>query len=298
MASTVGALAVAPARQADGALASLPPAVPAAYVGLWRRRVIHRASGISDTSTRVWWCQSARFHIDLRIPAGRPALTEAAQLAGLGGAPLAAFGAQIAFAGTTVVDGARCEWRSEIAFPQLGDELDAGLMRFDAPDRLHEAGLDGSYTEDWERADAGPVAGLRLVAADGGAAVAYLLVAADWLAFARGTPALAYARDAPDAPDMPDAADMPDAPDAADARDAPSLADAPDARAWSEFFIAERSGDGAHNARWTITASNSPWREGASLFDAATPELASSLSIAIGELIDLSPHGSWRVAAA
>jgi hypothetical protein len=231
-------------------------------VGLWRRRVIVRANGVSDTSTRVWWCQGARYHIDLRIPADRPALSDAAQLAGLAGAPLAAFGAQIAFAGTTVVDGARCEWRPEIAFPRVGDELDAGLMRFDAPDRLHEAGLDGSYTEDWERVDAGPVAGLRLVAADGGAAVAYLLVAPTWLAFAHGAPALAYASGA---------------------------------RAWSTFFIAERRSDG-DNAAWTITASNAPWDEGACLFNDATEVLDNASAIAVGALLDLSPRGRWRVA--
>lgn len=141
--------------------------VPAAYEGLWRRKVIRRASGALDRSTRVLWFQGARYHIDLRIPAAPfdPA-------------------AQIAFAGTTVVEGKRCEWRPEIAFPHLSAEIDAGLMRFDGADRLHEAGVDGSYDEDWVRIDAGPVSEQR-VELEGGE-VRYLLTSASHLAWARG----------------------------------------------------------------------------------------------------------------
>ena len=244
------------------AAAPLAP-VPAAYEGLWRRRVIHRSSGVSDTSTRVWWCQSARFHIDLRIPAGRPEVADRAALAALADGPLnatalAAFGAQIAFAGTTVVDGDRCEWRPEIAFPCVGDDLDAGTMRFDAPDRLHEAGLDGSYTEDWERAHGGPVAGLRLAAADGRPDIAYLLAGASWLAFAHGTPTLVYAPAAP---------------------------------AWSEFCIAEPGADGG----WTIVASNAPWREGTRLFDGAPIDVAGVAAMTAGAIVALPGHGNWRI---
>ena len=237
--------------------------VPAAYEGLWRRRVIHRSSGVSDTSTRVWWCQSARFHIDLRIPAGRPDVAGRAALATLADGPLndgllAAFGAQIAFAGTTLVAGDRCEWRPEIAFPCVGDDLDAGTMRFDAPDRLHEAGLDGSYTEDWERARGGPVAGLRLAAADGRPDIAYLLAGASWLAFAHGMPTLAYA---------------------------------PAADAWSEFCIAEPSPGGG----WTIVAANAPWLEGTRLFDGAGIDHARLQAAQDGDLLALPGRGSWRV---
>jgi hypothetical protein len=141
--------------------------VPAAYVGLWRRSVIRRATGIEDRSTRVLWFQGVRYHIDLRVPAAPcdPA-------------------AQIAFAGITVVEGARCEWRPEIAFPHVSDEIDAGSMRFDAADRLHEAGVDGSYDEDWVRIDAGPVAEQRFEMASG--EVRYLLTSASHLAWACG----------------------------------------------------------------------------------------------------------------
>lgn len=160
--------------------------VPQAYHGLWRRRAIWRSDGSCDTSTRVLWFQSLEFHIDLRIPADRPVLADASELAMLAPIPYKRYEAQIAFAGTTIVDGAHCEWRPEIAFPQLSGELDAGLMRFDAPGQLHETGIDGSYEEAWERIAAGPVEGRRLVATGG--AVAYVLECADWQAWAFGHP--------------------------------------------------------------------------------------------------------------
>ena len=147
--------------------------VPPAYLGLWRRSVIRRASGVEDRSTRVLWFQGPRYHIDLRIPA--PPFDPAAQ---------------IAFAGTTVVAGARCEWHSEIGFPALSGATDAGIMRFDTADALHEAGLDGSYDEDWARIDAGPVREQREDGANG--EVRYLLSSASHLAWAIGRPGDSY----------------------------------------------------------------------------------------------------------
>jgi hypothetical protein len=64
---------------------------------------------------------------------------------------MALFGGQSGFSGATVVAAGRCEWHPEIAFPAVGAGLDAGFMRFDTPDNLHETGIDGSYDEDWVR---------------------------------------------------------------------------------------------------------------------------------------------------
>jgi hypothetical protein len=164
--------------------------VPQPYIGLWRRQAIWRSNGSCDTSTRVLWFQAELYHIDLRIPADRPVLAGVGELSQLAPIPFERFAAQIAFAGVTVVEEDRCEWRPEIAFPEVSASLDAGLMRFDAPDRLHEAGIDGSYEEAWERIAAGPVQGLRLVADNG--AVAYVLESADWLAWAFGHPQASF----------------------------------------------------------------------------------------------------------
>jgi len=140
--------------------------VPQAYEGLWRRKGIWRADGSSDLVTPVWWFQAADFHIDLRIPVDRKAMT--------------------GFAGTTVVEGERCEWRPEIAYPFVSPELDAGFMRFDSGDALHEAGVDGSYTEDWWREAGGPVTASRAVLEDG--RIQYEIACGEFLARATGKP--------------------------------------------------------------------------------------------------------------
>ena len=140
--------------------------VPGAYQGLWRRKGIWRRDGSSDLVTPVWWFQAPAFHIDLRIPAGRKGIT--------------------GFAGTTVVEGDRCEWRPEIATPFVSPELDAGFMRFDSAGALHETGVDGSYEEDWWREADGEVHSRRSVLDNG--RIQYEIACEDWLARATGTP--------------------------------------------------------------------------------------------------------------
>lgn len=147
--------------------------VPVEYEGLWRRSGIWRSNGTSDLTTQVWWFQASRYHIDLRIPVDRIGIT--------------------GFAGETVVDGTRCEWRPAIAFPAISSELDAGWMRFDDADHLHETGLDNSYEEDWYREPAGPMHGVRLEEVNGDT-VAYLLISEHWMAWACGDEYTVYRR--------------------------------------------------------------------------------------------------------
>lgn len=131
--------------------------VPGGYHGLWKREGIWRSDGSSDTTILVLWFQSARWHIDSR-----------------------------GFAGVTVVEGARCEWRPEIAFPAPGPGIDAGTMRFDGAGTVEETGVDGSYREVWVRIDSGPVRAQRLHG-DGGA-LAWLIGGAEWTAWAYSQP--------------------------------------------------------------------------------------------------------------
>jgi hypothetical protein len=148
--------------------------VPAEYQGLWRRSGIWRSNGTSDLTTQVWWFQASRYHIDLRIPVDHIGIT--------------------GFAGETVVDGARCEWRPAIAYPAISAELDAGWMRFDDADHLHETGLDNSYEEDWYREPTGAMHGVRLEEVNGDA-VAYLLISEHWMAWACGGEFTVYRHD-------------------------------------------------------------------------------------------------------
>ena len=173
----------------------MTPRVPSDYIGLWRRRGIWRSDGSSDLSTAVWWCQSASYHLDLRVPRERPHAADARALAAFDRAGQAAFGAQLAFAGTTVVDGKHCLWQPEIAFPYVSAIADAAWMRFDGPGQLYEEGIDASYHETWERVDANPVCAARLQGEDG--ELAYLLVSDAWLGFARGRPADCYPGNGP-----------------------------------------------------------------------------------------------------
>jgi hypothetical protein len=131
--------------------------VPTQYIGLWKRVGIWRRDGSSDETSPVYWFQGEHYHIDIRMLPQGPT----------------------GFAGTTVVAGARCEWQPAFAYPTLSGELDAGIMRFDADDLLHEDGIDGSYQEDWVKIADGPVREQR--SQDG----VYTLESADWSASAQ-----------------------------------------------------------------------------------------------------------------
>jgi hypothetical protein len=141
--------------------------VPSQLEGLWRRKGIWRKNGESDLVTPVWWFQAERYHIDLRIPAQRSQMT--------------------GFAGTTVVEGQRCEWQPEIAYPFVSPEPDAGWLRMDSHDALHETGVDESYEEDWYRVPTGPMKSRRSVDAATGK-ITYVIHCDEWHAIATGHP--------------------------------------------------------------------------------------------------------------
>lgn len=224
------------------------PGVPPLYQGLWRRTGIRRSNGAVDPDKQVWWFQSARFHIDLRLPLARPRPARHADVARLAPRDVQGFGAPTGFAGHTVVAAARCDWLPEIAFPLLGGDTDAGLMRFDTPDNLHESAIDASYEEDWLRVATGPVLGLRLESLHEAGAVAYLLVGGDWAAWALGRAADAF----------------------------------PSTPAWAEFSLLHKD-----RGAWRVRASNCPWLEGGPLFDADALERAALSRLAPGATVIL-----------
>jgi hypothetical protein len=234
--------------------------VPAKYQGLWRRTRIRRSNGSSDTTTQVWWFQSARYHIDLRIPIDRPDPASRLHVNSLPAQQLVRFGAQTGFAGLTVVDGNHCEWQPDIAFPWMSDEIDAGWMRFDSDDALHETGADASYEEEWTRIAPGPMAGVRLEDPHAGA-IAYMVVGELWMAWACGRPGDHF--------DPGDPAWGP----------------------WSEFTVLKK---GLH---WRVAASNLPWLEGTDIpqADAITPALVSQWLVGSAMLVPFAPEMTWRV---
>ncbi len=235
--------------------------VPPEYEGLWRRQGIWRSNGKSDTTTPVWWFQSSSFHFDLRIPAGRPVVADAAALAQLPAEQRAIFTRQSGFAGVTIVKDQRAEWRPAIAFPAISDEIDAATMRFRDPDHIREDGLDHSYYEEWYREPSGPLHACRLqdTASD---AIAYLLIGEQWMAWASGRAGNAYA------------------------------AGALDAEQWSEFSVLQQS-----EGSWRITASNFPWRENTTFDHQQMPNRATAAQWQAGTLLTLplAPAKQWRL---
>ncbi|SDS53094.1 hypothetical protein SAMN05216271_2126 [Halopseudomonas sabulinigri] len=150
--------------------------VPEAYHGVWQRTLLRLADGSEDTTTRVFWLQSAHLHSDLRIPDPAPKLPlERARLAG--------------FAGLTQATEQRCQWHRAIDFhPDSG--ADIGNMAFVSSEEVHETALDGSYLEVWQRLpdSIGPVAESWLHSADGSGRRACLLRAGDYFMFAADRP--------------------------------------------------------------------------------------------------------------
>lgn len=147
--------------------------VPDAYLGVWQRTLLTTRGGLHDSSTKVFWLQTAQLFADLRIPRPRP--QSPAELA-----------AQAGFAGVTEVTGERCQWHRAIDFQPPSGRVDIGRMQFERADYLIEDGLDDSYHEVWERLpdSLGRNWGQWLHAADGRQGC--LLLAGDYFLFVAG----------------------------------------------------------------------------------------------------------------
>ena len=150
--------------------------VPIGYHGVWQRTLLRLADGTEDTTTQVYWLQSAHLHADVRIPDPRPSL------------PLERV-RQAGFAGITEASEHRCQWHRAIDFhPDSGTDI--GNMHFVSADEVHETALDGSYLEIWKRLpdSIGPVEESWLHSADGSGRRACVLRAGDYFMFAADRP--------------------------------------------------------------------------------------------------------------
>jgi len=166
-----------------------PPApVPAAYLGVWQRSLLQTPAA-RDTTSRVLWLQTPRWHADLRIPAGRPDFTGVTSLTECDDAQLAWLATQQGFCGVTQVDGERCTWHRQIDIQPADGSRDTGRMIIDG-ERMTETGIEADYLEIWERLphSRGGVAALELAAELGCPPTrpTWLLVAGDCFMFVRG----------------------------------------------------------------------------------------------------------------
>lgn len=154
--------------------------VPDAYLGVWQRTLLTTASGRRDSSTQVYWLQTATLHADLRIPPMGD-LRDGLELA---------LAEQAGFAGVTVVESDICQWHRLMDYQPVTGESDIGRMHFKTPAILIEDALDGRYQETWERLpdSLGANWGLWLNAAEDRSRQACLLVAGDFFLFAAERP--------------------------------------------------------------------------------------------------------------
>jgi len=162
--------------------------VPDHYLGVWQRSLLQTADGARDSSSRVFWLQSRRFHADLRIRADRPQLPAGLGLDDISLEQARALALQGGFAGTTQVDGHWCRWQREIDYRPPALTPDIGAIRFDGPDTLLEDCPQGRYHERWLRLpdSMDGCQGFRLEQLGASAPrIAYLLVCGAYFAFVR-----------------------------------------------------------------------------------------------------------------
>ncbi len=141
--------------------------VPQRYRGVWRRTLLRDEAGHEDRTTRVFWLQTARVHVDVRVRADRAGFDGVRGLEALPRDMLVELARQQGFAGfTAIAPGVPevCTWHRQIDFNPPADTRDIGTMCFESPDVLLEDGVDAVYHERWEREpeSAGPTWAARL----------------------------------------------------------------------------------------------------------------------------------------
>jgi hypothetical protein len=119
------------------------PDAPEGLLGLWVRESITLGDGTVDRATKVWWGQTRRAFVDLRIPEGRPNLSRTMDEFLLPPSILESLGRQKGFAGHILIEGARCRWIRSIDFQPRSGRPDEAVIRIEG-DVLYEDGKPGS----------------------------------------------------------------------------------------------------------------------------------------------------------
>jgi hypothetical protein len=147
-----------------------PPAAPEWLVGLWRRESIRFPDGSKDDTTRVYWGQTRRLYVDLRIPANRPNADGRGSFDDFSLSELRLLAEQKGFAGHITMADGLCSWVRYIDYRPDTGRSDAGRLRLEG-DTLYEEGdptsiLASAYQEIYQRERGATrlCAALRLVA--------------------------------------------------------------------------------------------------------------------------------------
>jgi hypothetical protein len=135
-------------------------AVPAAYLGVWQRTLLEAPGRAPDTTSTVFWLQTAHWHGDLRLPAQRPAFFGCRGVADCTPAQRRWLASQQGFAGITEVsavpgagdDTTFCQWHRQVDFQPARPHRDFGRMVFsNGGATVDEYGVDADYRETWVR---------------------------------------------------------------------------------------------------------------------------------------------------
>jgi hypothetical protein len=123
-------------------------------VGLWQRKVIEFEDGTSDRSMRVFWGQTRRYFVDIRIPVDRPAVA-ASGLGDLSKIEMSTLALQRGFAGILVRSGDLFTWDRHIDYQPSTGRPDQAIVQISS-NILRETGtpdavLGVPYTEIYER---------------------------------------------------------------------------------------------------------------------------------------------------
>ena len=222
--------------------------VPARYRGLWRRTLL-QAGSLRDTSSTVYWLQTAYWHADIRIPAERPSFEGVTSLAQCNPAQRRFLAKQQGFYGLTEVDTSGpqdiCRWHRFADFQPPAFTPDAGALRLEGS-LLVETGLHEDYLEHWERLPGSDQA--TAVVAENAASGALLLRAGSWAMHV-----------------LPRAVSLPDGLAAGTPLEAAMAAGGVDNIAMLDFEISLLK---IMDIGWTIQHSTLPWLEGTDMLPA------------------------------
>ena len=150
--------------------------VPDWLMGLWRRLSIEE-NGERDTTTQVYWLQTASGFADIRIPAERPAVES---LVGLTPEQATGLSQQDGFAGITRLIGDQCEWHHAMDYRSFTGKPDVGRLHWEG-DILVEIGPNGAYKEEWQRVATGPTTTMTI--SDGAAWKKWLVLCGDYFIY-------------------------------------------------------------------------------------------------------------------
>jgi hypothetical protein len=230
------------AASAESATPAPGANVPSWLSGVWQREWIEERGSRSSTLD-VHYLQTPLFFGDVRIPRDRPNLSHASSFTDLSDQELHALAQQHGFAGHTTLVGTIATWHHQLDFQPTDGEADIGRLELLASRRMHESGLDGSYTESWKSATDGDGRFLVIQTEREGRPQRLLLVVGDYFVYVRNR-----------IRDLPRAASL----DSLIASTHPSRAEVIEYLDCDFSFGRVRGGSIA----WEIQRSTLPWREG------------------------------------